>query len=300
MPEYARASGMKPKVTIGMCGRNCKNIVGFAIRSVAEQDSPHEQMEVIFVDDGSEDGTARIVRDYLSKTDISWRIFATKWQGLGKARNIVIHNAFGDYIVWVDSDEILTRDFVRKQIDTITQNPDVGILTGRMSILEDENPICVLDLIPLVVEYSQQDWKGEAKFPGTGGATYRIKAARQVGGFDETLNGLGEDIDVASRIRDAGWLILRGQGVFFESHGKLSSWGRLMRRSIEQGIQSRHLYSKSSKFFSIPRMNPFASAVAGCLYAVRGYKVTRKKIVLFLPFHFSIKMLMWFYGFCKG
>jgi hypothetical protein len=74
----------------------------------------------------------------------------------------------------------------------------------------------------------------------------------------------------------------------------------LIKRNVNQGIQSQRLYRRTNKFYSILRINPFASAIAGCLYAIRGYGVTRKKIVLFLPFHFSLKMLVWFYGFYKG
>lgn len=290
---------MKPKVTIGICGRNCESIVGFAIESVALQDFPHELMEILFVDDGSEDNTVKVAEGYLSKTDIRWKIFSDRWRGLGRARNIVINNASGNFIIWVDSDELLSHDFVRRQIRTIEQNPDVGIVTGRLSILDGESFLRALDLMPLVIDYSRQEWRNE-KLPGTGGTTYRVVAARQVTGFDEDLQGLGEDIDIAIRIRNAGWRIVRSEGVFYERHAQLSSWVTLVNMYIRQGFQSRKLYRKKGRFFSFSRMNPVSSTVAGVIYAVRGYQVTRRKIVVFLPFQFSLKMLAWFYGFCMG
>jgi glycosyltransferase involved in cell wall biosynthesis len=290
---------MKPKVTIGMCGRNCQDVVAKALESIARQNFPHDLMEVVFVDDGSEDDTARLVKNCLSRMDVAWRIFSDEWRGLGKARNTVIHNALGDYVIWVDADEILTDNFVRKQVKTIEDNPKAGIVTGRLGIPEHVNLVLALELIPSVVEYSRQDWKSEAKFPGTGGATYRTAAANQVGGFDEEIGAVGEDIDIASRMREAGWLILRGDGVFYETHGSLATWTSLLRRNVNLGVQSRRLYERTGKFYSLLRMNPFASAVAGVLYAVHGYKETRKKMVLLLPFHFSAKMLAWFYGFCQ-
>jgi hypothetical protein len=39
------------KVTIGICGRNCHDIVGFALESVAKPDVPHELRELVFVDE---------------------------------------------------------------------------------------------------------------------------------------------------------------------------------------------------------------------------------------------------------
>jgi len=291
---------VNPKVTIGMCGRNCANIVGYALESVAQQDFPHDQMEIVFVDDGSEDNTLNVVKECFSRMDISARIFSDEWRGLGKARNTVIYNALGDYIVWVDTDEILTRDFVRKQTNLIDQNPKAGIVAGKLGILDDENLILTLELLPSVVEYSRQDWTSESKLPGTGGATYRVAAAREVGGFDEEISGVGEDIDIALRIKKSGWLILRGEGVFYEKHGHLSSWVSLLKRSVNQGVQSRLLYTRTNKFYSLSRMNPFASMVASVFYAVNGYKVTGRKIVFLLPPHFSLKMLAWFYGFTKS
>ena len=293
-------AGLKPKVTIGICGRNCQNTVEDALESVAKQDYPHESMDVVFVDDGSQDNTVIVVKNHLSQMNMDWRVLSDRWRGIGKARNSVIQNARGDYIVWVDTDEVLSPSFVREQIERMEQNPKAGIVTGKMGILDNENLVLTLDLIPIVVEYSRQDWKQKGKLPGTGGATYRVVAAKQVGGFDEELNELGEDIEIASRIRKAGWSIVTGMGVFFERHGELSGWTGLLKRSFAQGVQSRKLCRKTDEFFSLTRMNPFASIVASVFYAAEGYKLTRRKTVFLLPPHFALKTFAWFYGFGKG
>jgi len=48
---------MKPIATIGVCVRNCEATIKEVINSIINQDFPHELMEVIIVDDGSEDRT---------------------------------------------------------------------------------------------------------------------------------------------------------------------------------------------------------------------------------------------------
>jgi glycosyltransferase involved in cell wall biosynthesis len=220
---------------------------------------------------------------------------------LGEARNIVIYNALGEYVIWVDADEILTNDFVQKQIRLMDLNQRAGIATGRISILENENLLVALDLIPYVVQYSRQEWKSDSKFPSTGGATYRVVAAKQVGGFDEEITRVGEDMEIAYRIKGAGWLIVKGDGVFYERHGAPSTLTDLLRREFNYGIHCRRLYRKTGRFISLSTMNPFASMIAGVLYALHGYRLTRRAVVLFLlPPHFSIKMLAWFYGFSRG
>lgn len=290
---------LKPKVTIGICGKNCADIIGLAVESAVQQDFPHKLMEIIFVDDGSEDNTLKVMRDYASKIDIATKIFSSGWNGLGKSRNTVINNAKGDYIIWLDHDETLEKGFVHKQVNLMEQNPKAGIVTAKLGILPRENLVLTLDLLPSVVEYSCQDWKKPSKLPGTGGATYRLKTAKEVGGFNENIKGNGEDIDMASRVKQAGWLILRGNAIFYERHGKMATWKNLLKRNFNQGIQSRRLYLKTNKFYSIYRMNPIASFVAGLNYTVFSYRITKQKVAFLLPFHFTLKMMAWFYGFTR-
>lgn len=291
---------MKPKVTIGICAKDSENSIAWAIESVIQQDFPHELMEIIFVDDGSQDNTLKLMRLYASKIDIPAKIFSGEWRGLGKARNTVIDNASGDYIIWLDSDEALDESFVRKQVELMDKNPKAGIATAKYGLLPRGSLVLLLELIPHVVEYSRQNWTDPSKLPGTGAATFRVTAAKQIGGFDESIKGNGEDIDFASRIRQAGWQILRGKVAFYETHGRLSTWTNLWKRYVSQGIHCRSLYRKSNQFFSLYRMNPIASLVAAFAYSVWGYQKTKRAIVFLLPFHFTFKMTAWFYGFTIG
>ncbi len=298
--EWSNSTNMKPKVTIGLVARNSENSIAWAIESVTHQDYPHELMEIVFVDDGSEDSTLAIMRLYASKIDIPARIFSGEWRGLGKARNTVIDNAEGDYIIWLDSDEALEMGFVRNQVGLMDRNPKAGIATAKYGLLPRSGLVLLLELVPHIVEYSHQDWKAPSKLPGTGAATYRVTATRQIGGFDESLEGNGEDIDFASRIKQAGWLIIRGDVTFYETHGWLFTWTNLWKRYVNQGINCRSLYRKNNQLFSLYRMNPIASFVAALAYSVRGYRTTRRLAVILLPFHFTFKMMAWFYGFTIG
>jgi glycosyltransferase involved in cell wall biosynthesis len=290
---------MKPEVTIGICARNSEKTLAYAIESVIAQDFPHELIEILFVDDGSKDDTLKIMKMFASKMDIRSKIFSSEWRGLGKARNTVIDNAEGDYIVWLDSDEILDKSFLTTQISLLNQNPNAGIATAALRMVTSGSLLLSLDMIPALVEYNTQDWTSPAKLPGTGGATYKVIAAKQVGGFDEDLSGSCEDIDIAYRIRQKGWSIIRGGGKFYETHGNLTTVFDLWRRYSNQGRYSRRLYKKNSVFFSLYRMNPIAGFLAGLLYVYRGYKLTNLGVAFLLPFQFFVKMTAWFTGFTK-
>jgi len=295
---------MKPIVSVGMCLRNCENTLEDVIDSLIKQDLPHELMEMIFVDDGSEDKTLQIITNCVSRMDIDAKVFHTKWRGLGPARNLVVNNASGDYIIWVDGDQILPEDYVRKQVEFMGQNSKVGITAGILGI-PPGNIFLNLELIPAIIDHICYEkprsfvWKTE-KLPGTGGSIFRVKALKQVNGFDDHLIGVGEDQDVARRIKDAGWLIRLNDAVFYERHGGMSTLRDLWNRYFWYGYGNQSLYRKNRRLFSLPRMSPPAGFITGFFYSLIAYKLVHKKMVFLLPLHFAFKMTAWSLGFVKG
>src|SRR5208337_5334906 len=89
------------------------------------------------------------------------------------------------------------------------------------------NLILNLELVPFIVNqrnFGQTRnfiWKTE-KLIGTGGSMFRVKALKQVNGFDEHIEGAGEDLDLVLRLKKAGWLIRPNTAEFYELHGGLS------------------------------------------------------------------------------
>ena len=290
---------MKPKVSIGVCAKNAQDTICFAIESVMQQDFNHNLIEIVFVDDGSDDNTLKIMKETASTIDFRVKIFSSGWRGIGKARNTVVENAEGEYIVWLDSDEIIEGDFLRKQIELMELNPQAGIAMGKLGLLPDANILLTLDHLPYVAEFSTRDCNNPSKLPGTGGTTYRLAAVKEVGGFNEEFQGACEDTEVAYRMTKAGWSVIRGEGLYYESHGQMSTLGTSWTRSIKRGISSRKLFDKNNIFFSFYRINPFASLLVSFRYAVLSYLLTKRKISFLLPFYFTFKMTAWFLGFTR-
>lgn len=291
------ANKVLPMVTIGVCVRNCASTIREAIESIMKQDYPHELMEVIFVDDGSNDKTLSIIKEYTAKMDTNVKIFHHEWRGLGFSRNVVVNNASGKYIVWVDGDMILPKDHVRKQVEFMERNPKVGIAKARHGAVLNDNLIATLENIPFMV-YDANPKTVNSKLPGTGGAIYRVEAIKQVGGFDSFLKGTGEDQDAAYRVKAAGWLISRSSAFFYEK--RVKTYKSLWKKYFWYGYGSHNLYRKNRDIFTLYKMNPIAGFTAGALYAPDAYRLTRDKRVLLLPFHFTFKMVAWFFGFTKA
>jgi len=293
---------MKPTVTLGVCVKNCEGIVKEAINSIIDQSFPHECMEVIFMDDGSEDGTLSVILDSVSRMDMQVKVYHTEWGGLGPARNTVVDNASGEFIVWVDGDMILPKDFVKKQVESMEQNPTVGIAKGKYGM-------CCINLVSFLesADYEVRDFKSKGKVApnlalGTGGSIYRIKALRQVGGFDESIKGVGEDVEVEYRIRSAGWLLYMTEAVFYER--RRETWGALWDEYSWQGYSLHYLSHKNrgipALYEMVPPVGLLRLTLRGILHSIIAYKLTRRKAVFLLPLQCIFKMTAWCLGFLKS
>jgi glycosyltransferase involved in cell wall biosynthesis len=290
---------MKPKVTVGVCVRNCAATLREAIESIIHQDFPHEFMEVIFVDDGSEDETLSIINSYVPRMNMKVKVFHHEWKGLGASRNVVVDNASGDYIVWVDGDMILPKDHVRKQVEFMEKNPQVGIAKARYGTLHTESLLAFLENVGYVAVDCLYGGRPTQRTLGTGGSIYRVESIRSVAGFDDNISGVGEDSEAESRVRGAGWLLfLASPALFYERRRK--SLVEIWREGFWHGYGGHYIYRKSRGLFSLFKLTPMASFLIGTWYSAAAYRATHRKPVFLLPFIYSFKRVAWTLGFVAG
>lgn len=98
----------------GMCSviiplYNVKEYLDDCLKSILEQ--TYINYEIILVDDGSTDGSAAICDNY-SKNYKNIRVIHENNFGVSHARNVGLVNSFGKYILFVDPDDIVKRDFI--------------------------------------------------------------------------------------------------------------------------------------------------------------------------------------------
>jgi glycosyltransferase involved in cell wall biosynthesis len=289
---------IKPKVTLGVCVRNCEDHVKDVILSITGQDFSPELMEVIFVDDGSTDKTLLIIESYVPKMNMRVKIFRHEWKGLGYSRNVVVNNANGEYVIWVDGDMSLSKDFVRKQVEFMDGNPDVGIGKGRYGIHHATSLVAYLENIEVIVEFLNCEQKTLFKPLGTGGSIYRVEAIRKVGGFDENIKGVGEDMDAEYRIRTSGWLLQTTTAEFYEKQRE--NWKDLWNEYIWHGSGGRIIFNKVSPYSMLYKMFPPTIILTVISRSCNAYKLTHKKVVFLLPLHWIFKRVAWCLGFVMG
>jgi glycosyltransferase involved in cell wall biosynthesis len=122
---------------------NRERFLGLAIQSVLDQ--TYANFEIIIVDDGSTDNTAEILKQYAGDDRV--RCFAQPNQGQSVARNHGLQWADGEFICFLDSDNLWEPDKLRQQVLLFADNPSVDIIYGN-SLTIDENGT-VLDARPV-------------------------------------------------------------------------------------------------------------------------------------------------------
>lgn len=110
---------MKPTtdvITIGITCYNHQDYIADAIQSAIDQTT---LCEIIVVNDGSTDNSLEIIRQF--EYSIRVKVIDQNNKGLSSARNTVIMNATGAYILFLDSDDILQDNCVQRLTEVIEQ-----------------------------------------------------------------------------------------------------------------------------------------------------------------------------------
>jgi glycosyltransferase involved in cell wall biosynthesis len=109
----------RPLVSILIPAYNSEEWVGAAIASAVDQTWRHK--EIIVVDDGSTDGTLAIARRFERK---GVRVVTQLNQGAAAARNTASSLSRGDYVQWLDADDLLSPDKITLQMQAAEETRD--------------------------------------------------------------------------------------------------------------------------------------------------------------------------------
>lgn len=109
-----------------------------ASASLACQGLPPGQMELIVVDDGSDDGTPDLVKKIRSEyPDLQLKYFRQDHKGISAARNRGIRESRGEWIGFLDSDDLWAPDKAVKQLAYLENHPDARIVFTRYKNFRD-------------------------------------------------------------------------------------------------------------------------------------------------------------------
>lgn len=127
---------LKPKISIIIPSYNYANFIGETLESVFSQ--TYKDFEVIVVDDGSTDGTRKVIKKFLPK--IRYIKHETNL-GFAPAMNTGIRAAKGKYLNFLSADDKLLPTFLEKEVAVLEKYPKVGLVFSPVMFMDKEGKI---------------------------------------------------------------------------------------------------------------------------------------------------------------
>lgn len=183
-------SPSRSRITVVSPAWNASQFYPGWLRTLEAQDYPN--LEVLLVDDGSEDQESRSSLYSLTRTAPPFlRYFRQENRGPAAARNLAIRDSKADYIAFLDLDDLWAPNHLRRLAAALDETPDAGIAQGlirKFIAAEDGN-----------LYYCSDPYR----FVNLGAALFRRGVFDQCGLFDESLR-FGEDFDLIVRCWEQG------------------------------------------------------------------------------------------------
>jgi glycosyltransferase involved in cell wall biosynthesis len=278
------------KVTLGLVVKNAESTLEETLDSIIHQDFPNQLMEIIVVDGMSRDKTMSMVTEGFEKENIGLEAFTTN-EGLGQSRQIVVDNAKGEYIIWVDGDMVIPEGFVKKQVALMEENPKAGIGACYYAYQKGSSWVSSCQNILYVV--SQEFFC----------SIYRKSALDDVKGFDSEIKGACEDVDVITRITAAGWLLIKNKNVRL-LHNSKTTLKDSLRRAEWNGYGRHFLYHKHSARVGYTYQFVLATPIGAFIYGLKktadAYKLEKRKEFILIPILLFLEKIFWWLGYTKS
>jgi glycosyltransferase involved in cell wall biosynthesis len=207
--KFAHGSTIVPQtVSVVIPTFNARSWVVETLESVLGQSYPQQNVEIIVVDDASTDDTAAVTRDYVRRRGVPTRhIQHPDNRGVSSARNTGWHQAQGDWIQFVDADDLLAPHKLAVQVASLEHaSSQVDVVYSpwqELALVANTWRASGPVLTPFVDDSPVVRILQDLRFGYVGPCLIRKDVLRSTGGFDNNLR-LGEDLDLTLRVAMTG------------------------------------------------------------------------------------------------
>ena len=202
---------------------NCEKYIQEAIDSVVSQ--TFTNWELILVDDGSRDGSSDIARRAVQQH--SSKVLYVEHEGhqnlgMSASRNLGVHHSKGDFIAFLDADDIWLPHKLERQLEILETHQNVAVAFSPwqewLSCVESKNnpdriqnlgvePDRVIQPAQLVPLWLQRD----SAIPGHCGSLWRRRAILHTGGFEDSFRDYYEDLVLLTKVHLEAPVYLGGE-----------------------------------------------------------------------------------------
>ena len=222
-------SNPKYGVSIIITSYNLGTYLQETVDSVLKQ--TYQQLEIIIVDDGSQDScTIELLEQLSKKNDL--KIIRIQNSGVSVARNIGVNAATGKFLVFLDGDDLLSPDFVEECISVYKKNPEAGMVYGVTRLFGAANRIRPLDT---------PKYKNLLIYNNIFGVTCMLKKERflEVNGFNAKMRYGIEDWEFFIRYCHEGMHVYRINKILFFYRIRPVSRTKEVNSSIKATLEMR-------------------------------------------------------------
>ena len=200
------------KISVVIPCYNAEKFIGEAIESVLNQTYPPH--EIIVVDDGSTDNSASVANSY----GLPVKVVRQENRGESVARNVGIGMAEGDYLYFLDADDVVERSAFERLLKVVTKvRNGVGLMGEALFKENVERPFKII--IPEFRSFFPHIFATNFGPPICW--LFPVELVKKIGGFREDLR-LSEDWEFCARIALAGGQLvpINYVGAFHRRHEK--------------------------------------------------------------------------------
>ena len=211
------SSGQYPAVSIIIPVRNRPHDIGACLDSLTRIAYPPEKLDIIVVDDASEDSTPEVV----ARFPMARLVRLETHRQVSFCRNLGVQQASGELLAFIDSDCTATPLWL-KALTPAFQEPSVGAVGGLVDAACEDNGLDryekVKSSLSMGASFRRSDSGDRFFYVPTCNFLVRRELFLKLGGFQESLH-LGEDVDFCWRLQDDGALLeYRPVGPVFHRH----------------------------------------------------------------------------------
>jgi glycosyltransferase involved in cell wall biosynthesis len=234
---------MPPPVSVIIPTYNAEKTIAQNLLALVKQQCP-SQYEIIVVDDGSNDSTAKIVEKMIEDfgNPKKVRLIRSNHRGPAAARNIGIKEAQSDIVLFTDADCTASEKWISSMVEPFFTDPSVAGVGGTYQMPNEGS--MTGRFVGYDIAYRHTRMSESIDHIGTYSAAFLKKALLEVGLFDESFTQAdSEDNDISYRLTDRGYkLIFQPKGLVCHLHP--SKVGQFLKRQFQRAYWRAALYAK--------------------------------------------------------
>ncbi len=128
-----------PLVSVVIPVYNAAPVLAEAVNSVLRQ--THANLEIFLIDDGSTDSSWELIQRYAMQDKRVRAIQNQQNAGQSKTRNVALRQATGQYVAFVDADDICQPSRFSEQVRYLSEHPEIGVVGSYFTLFrEDGSP----------------------------------------------------------------------------------------------------------------------------------------------------------------